>query len=456
MAAAKMRKANMRKNSKSKDIKIAVHYLTRVEGHGDISVDIQAGELKECRFKVIESPRFFETMLAGRLVYEAQHLSSRICGICACGHSLASLKAAESAIGIVPDAETIRLRKLLLYSEVMDSHLLHFYMLAAPDFLGVQSIMPLIKTDPTVVERALRMKMLSDWTGEILAGRHTHPISFAIGGVTKVPAQAQLKKLHAAMLEARKDFNDTVELFHQFEIPVFERKTQFVALSSEKEYAFYDGWINADDKGLVEPACYLELIREETRDYSSAKFASMAGAPYMVGALARFNLNGDKLDKRSKEVAAYLGLKRPCHNPFMNTVAQVVEWGYCLEASIAILDDILKNGIDKTKVLVTTFPTKEHWPVKTQAGRGVGIVEVPRGMLIHDYAVNGDGIITSANCIIPTNQNVGNLQEDMKKIVPEIFATQDQEEMTQTLEMLVRAYDPCISCSSHLLDVRFI
>ncbi len=446
----------MTKNSKSKDIKIAVHYLTRVEGHGDITVDIKAGELRECRFKVIESPRFFETMLAGRLVYEAQHLSSRICGICACGHSLASLKAAEGAIGVLPHEETIRLRKLLLYSEVMDSHLLHFYMLAAPDFLGVQSIMPLIKSDPAVVERALRMKMLSDWTGEILAGRHTHPITFAIGGVTKVPAKNQLKKLHAAMLEARKDFDDTVELFHRFEIPAFERKTQYVALANGKEYAFYDGMINADDKELVEPANYLGLIREETRDYSSAKFASVSGAPYMVGALARFNLNGDKLDKRSKEIAAYLGLKRPCHNPFMNTVAQVVEWGHCLEASIALLEDILKTGIDKTKVLVTTFPTREHWPIKTRTGRGVGIVEVPRGMLIHDYAVNEDGIITAANCIIPTNQNVNNLQEDMRKIIPEIIASQDREEMTKTLEMLVRAYDPCISCSSHLLDVRFV
>lgn len=446
----------MAKNSKSKDVKIAVHYLTRVEGHGDITVDIKAGELKECKFKVIESPRFFETMLAGRLVYEAQHLTSRICGICACGHSIASLKAAESAIGVVPGEETIRLRKLLLYSEVMDSHLLHMYILAAPDFFGVKSIIPLIKTNKTVVERAFRMKKLSDGAGEILAGRHTHPISFAIGGVTKVPAKTQLKKLYSMMLETRKDFDETVELFRKFEIPRFERKTQYVALSSEKEYAFYDGMININNKELADPMGYLGLIREETRDYSSAKFASVAGGTYMVGALARFNLNGNKLDKRSKEVAAYLGLKRPCYNPFMNTVAQVVEWGYCLEASIAIMEDILKNGIDKRKVLVTTFPTKDHWPIKTRAGRGVGIVEVPRGILIHDYTVNRNGIITAANCIIPTNQNIGNLQEDMRKIVLEIVDSQNQEEMTQTLEMLARAYDPCISCSTHMLDVKFI
>ena len=199
-----MKKTNTPRNSRNKNVRIDVHYLTRVEGHGDITVDIQGGELKQCRFRVVESPRFFEAMLAGRLIYEAQHLSSRICGICACGHTLASLKASESALGVVPPPAVIPLRKLLLYSEVMDSHLLHFYMLAAPDFLGVPSIMPLVRTKPAVVERAFRMKKLSDWTGEILAGRHTHPITFAIGGVTMVPEKSRLEKLHEAMLAARK------------------------------------------------------------------------------------------------------------------------------------------------------------------------------------------------------------------------------------------------------------
>ena len=204
------------------------------------------------------------------------------------------------------------------------------------------------------------------------------------------------------------------------------------------------------------PADYLKLIREETHDSSSAKYAYAAGAPYMVGALARFNLSGDKLEQRAKKAAAHLGLKRPCHNPFMNTIAQVVEWGHCLESSIGLLEEILDSGIDPDKVLVTAFPTRERWPVRTRAGRGVGIVEVPRGMLIHDYAVGEDGVLTAANCVIPTNQNVANIQEDLKKLVPEIFPRQDRAQMTRTLEMLVRAYDPCISCSSHLLDVRFL
>jgi sulfhydrogenase subunit alpha len=446
----------MERPLKSKDVTVNVHYLTRVEGHGDITVDVKAGQIKDCRFKVIESARFFETMLRGRLIYEAQHLTSRICGICACGHSLASLKAAEKALGITPHPDVVLLRKLLLHLEQMDSHALHFYVLVAPDLLGVKSIMPLIKSHRSVIDRAFRMKRLADHACEVLAGRHIHPISFAIGGVTKIPDKEELKKVRAAMIEARADFEETVNLFKKLALPSFERKAQYVALSHDEEYAFYEGKINIDGKKFVEVQDYLSVIKEEVRDYSSAKFVSVNDAPYMVGALARFNLNAGKLDKKSKDVAAALGLKQPCHNTFMNTIAQVVEWGYCLEDSIAIIDRILKEGLDEERILTTTYPKRDAWPIKTKAGRGAGAVEVPRGILFHDYTVNDQGVVTDANCIIPTNQNINNLEADMRKIVPEIVGSQNQEQMTLTLEMLARAYDPCISCSTHVLDVKFV
>jgi sulfhydrogenase subunit alpha len=439
-----------------KDVKIDVHYLTRVEGHGDITVDVKAGVLRDCRFKVIESARFFETMLRGRLIYEAQHLTSRICGICACGHSLASLKAAERALGIVPHDDVVLLRKLLLHLEQMDSHVLHFYVLVAPDLLGVKSIMPLIKSHRAVIDRAFRMKRLADHACEILAGRHIHPISFAIGGVTKIPTREDLRAVRAEMVAAREDFDATVKLFKKLALPSYERKAQYVALSNDEEYAFYDGKINIDGKRRVDVSNYLSVIKEEVRDYSSAKFVSVDGASYMVGALARYNLNGHQLDKKSRDVAAALGLKRPCHNTFMNTIAQVVEWGYCLEDSIRIIDRILKNGLDEAKILTTTYPARDRWPLKTKAGRGVGAVEVPRGILFHDYTVDETGTVVAANCIIPTNQNINNLEADMKKIVPEIVGRQTKEELTLTLEMLARAYDPCISCSTHMLDVKFV
>jgi sulfhydrogenase subunit alpha len=225
----------------SKDVKVDVHYLTRVEGHGNIVVDVKDGKLTKCEFQVIESPRFFESMLVGRAIWEAQHLTSRICGICACAHSLVSIKAAEDALGIKPSEETVMLRKLLLHTEQLDSHILHILILVAPDLLGVKSIMPLVKTHRPVIEMALRMKRMSDYAGEVLAGRHIHPISYVAGGLTQLPSMDGLEKLYQMMLETRKDSEETVKIIKTLKFPEFQRPTQYMSLSSDEEYAFYDG-----------------------------------------------------------------------------------------------------------------------------------------------------------------------------------------------------------------------
>ena len=329
----------------SKDVKVDVHYLTRVEGHGNIVVDVKDGRLIKCEFQVIESPRFFESMLVGRSIWEAQHITSRICGICACGHSLASVKAGEDALGIKPSEETVLLRKLLLYAECLDSHILHIYVLVAPDLLGVKSIMPLIKTDKPIVEMALRMKRMSDYAGEVLAGRHIHPISFVIGGLTQMPSQDGLEKLYKLMLESRKDTEETLKIFKKLKFPEFQRPTQYMSLASDEEYAFYDGDLVVNSGSKTKVKNYKQLFTETVVDYSRAKIATINSKPYAVGALSRFNNNFEKLNKKAKAAAAELGLKAPCHNPYLNTVAQLVEWVHCLEESIAIMEKILKNGL---------------------------------------------------------------------------------------------------------------
>lgn len=157
----------------------------------------------------------------------------------------------------------------------------------------------------------------------------------------------------------------------------------------------------------------------------------------MVGALARFNLNHDQLLPRAKKTAEELGLKAPCYNPFMITVAQVAEAVHAVEDSLRLIDRILDRGLEE-----------EDNTVKVKAGRGVGAVEAPRGILIHDYTFDKNGILTNANCIIPTNQNHNNIQKDMEAIVP-LMLNQPEDTVRHTLEMIVRAYDPCVSCSTH-------
>ena len=438
------------------NVKVDVHYLTRVEGHGNIVVDVKEGKLAKCEFQVIESPRFFESMLVGRSIWEAQHLTSRICGICACGHTLASIKAGEDALQIKPSDEVIMLRKLLLYTEMLDSHILHIYILVAPDLLGVKSVVPLIKTHRPVIDMALRMKRMSDYAGEVLAGRHIHPISYVIGGLTQLPSREGLEKLYSLMLESRKDGEETVKIIKTLKFPEFQRPTQYMSLTSDEEYAMYDGDLTVNGaKSKVSD--YRKLFMESVVDYSRAKISKINGKSYAVGSLSRFNNNFDKLHKKAKAAAKELGLKAPCHNPYLNTAAQLVEWVHCLEESITILEKILKDGLKEEGMVVSSWPKRsEVGKIKYQANTGIGCVEVPRGSLFHEYTIDESAHITAANCVIPTNQNMGNLEDDMRKIVPELLGKKTQEEITLDLEMLARAYDPCISCATHLLDVKFV
>ena len=439
-----------------KDLNINVEYLTRVEGHGNIVVNIADGKMEKCELHIVEAPRFFEAMVRGRSIFEVQHITSRICGICSTGHCLASVKASEDAIGYKISEQTKLFRKLILHLETLDSHLLHAYFLVAPDALGVPSVLPLIETHKEVVLRALRMKKTYSDMCDILAGRHTHPISLCPRGWTKLPTKKELEKMKEMFLSTVDDLKATVEIFKTVQLPAFERETEYVALTHPDEYAFYEGNLTTTDiEGEIAPRDYKEVVHEFHAAHSTAKHSKNKRDSYMVGALARTNINFDKLNDEAKGVAEALGFSVPCYNPFMNTVAQVVEIAHCTYDAVRIIDHFLENGVDYDDV-VTSWPTNEEWPnFKVTPGTGAGLVEVPRGTLVHEYTVDAKGVVENANCCIPTNQNLANIDLDMKKLVPEIIG-KTKEEITLHSEMLVRAYDPCISCSAHMLNVEFV
>jgi len=435
------------------DIKINVNYLTRVEGHGNIVVEVKDGKLEICRLEIVESPRFFEGFLRGRSIFEAPHITSRICGICACGHTLASIQAAEDALGIKPTEQTTLLRKLLLHYEELDSHILHIYLLVAPDLVGVPSFVPLIKSHPEVVRRALRMKRLCNELCDILVGRHVHPISAVVGGFTKLPSHNDLEEMHKRLIELRKDMETTVELFTNLTFPEFERETEYVALvNDEEEYPLLYGDIGSTDGYRVSKYEYKTVTNEFIVPYASAKRTKWHRDSYAVGALARFNLNHKKLHPKAKEAANTLNLKPKCINPYLNTVAQIVECVHCVEDAIRIVETLWQKGINYDEIVVPDLNQNGNLPQR--AGEGVGAVEVPRGLLIHHYEIDERGVFKNANCVIPTNQNTHNIDLDMIKLVPEII-NQSQEEIKLALEMLVRAYDPCISCSVHMIEFNF-
>ncbi len=426
-------------------MRIDVHHVTRVEGHGNIVVDVEKGEIRECRFEVVEAPRFFEAMVRGRPFNELSRITSRICGICAVGHATTSLRAVERALGVELSEQTKLLRRLNFHGEMLDSHVLHTYYLAAPDFFGVESVFPLIATHRPVVERALRIKKLAGDLCAVVAGRHTHPIAMTVGGFTHLPTERELRELQARLIAAREDMDETVALFSTLEWPDFQRETEYIALHKDDEYAYIDGTIVTTDGFTYPIEEYRKVTNEECVPFSTAKWTHHNRDSYMVGALARFNNNFDQLHPRAKEAAAKLGLKPIVTNPYLNTAAQVVEMVHCVEDAIGIIDTLLTRGIQPEKP-----PT-----IKSHACEGVGACEVPRGTLFHNYVLDDDGLCVEANCIIPTNQNMANLNADMQVLVPQIL-DRPREEVRLLLEMLVRAYDPCISCSAHFLTVEFV
>lgn len=426
-------------------VNVNVHHVTRVEGHGNIVVDVQNGDIKECRFEVVEAPRFFEAFVRGRPYTEINHITSRICGICAVGHSTTSVMATEKALGVELTEQAELLRKLNFHGEIIDSHILHTYYLVAPDFFGLGSVFPLIDINREAVERALRVKKLSGDLCAMIGGRHTHPCALVVGGFTHTPTEAELGAMRERLVAARADMDATVELFGSLDWPQFERETEYISLTKDDEYAFVGGRIKSSDGFEYPVEDYKQVTNEEMVPFSTAKWTRNNRESYMVGALARFNNNFEHLHPRAKEAAADLGMEPLVTNPFLNSAAQVVELVHCVEDAVGIIDELLRRGIEPEGPAT----------VEVKAGEGVGSCDVPRGILFHEYGYNEDGFCVEANCIIPTNQNLANLHHDFQELVPQIL-DRPEDEIRLTLEMLVRAYDPCISCSTHLLTVEFV
>lgn len=425
-------------------LNINVHHITRVEGHGNITVNAKEGKIEEITWAIPESPRFFEAMFRGLNYEDVTWIAPRICGICSIAHSTASIQATEAAFAVQPSEQTMLLRRLLYHAETLQSHVLHFYFLAAPDFLGVGSVFPLVNTHKEVVLRALGLKKLANDLADLVGGRKTHPLSCVVGGFVKFPESSQLRAMQQRLTQAMDDLKETVELFKGLNIPDFIRETEYIALKAPKEYAFISGDISSTDTGTAPINDYLEMTNEFCVPQSTAKFSKHNRGSYMVGALARFNNNFSQLLPEAQKAVEELGLKAICHNPYMISIAQIVESIHAVEDSLRLIDQIIAQGL------------KEEKPeVKVKAGRGIGAVEAPRGILFHDYTYDDKGVLTKANCIIPTNQNHNNIQKDMETLVPKII-DKSQEEITHLLEMLVRAYDPCISCSTHFLEVKFV
>ena len=421
------------------DCNIDVHYLTRVEGHGNIHIRIKEGKLVEATWAVVETPRFFEMMVKEMSAERVPFLTSRICGICSISHSLASIRSLERAMDIVPPPPAEKLRLLAMHGETLQSHALHLFFLAIPDFVNTPNVLPLITSHPDIVQSGLRLKEAGNAISALTTGRFTHPVSLVLGGVSKAPDKKGLAALRKQLESVLPDLDKTLEFCKTLSIPDFQRETEFVSLYNGSTYPFIGGNLLSTDGIRKDENDYLTMTNEYQEEFTTSKFTKLSRESFAAGALARFNNNHAFLHPKAREIAAVFGLEPVNHNPFMNNIAQLVECYHIVHDAISMIDILLDDPLEELKTA---------W--KPKAGKATGAVEAPRGILYHHMEVDERGKVVRGDCIIPTTQNNANIHIDLKALTLQALEEgKTDKEIQQLCEMVVRSYDPCISCSVH-------
>ncbi|MGO9480935.1 MAG: Ni/Fe hydrogenase subunit alpha [Candidatus Kryptoniota bacterium] len=425
------------------NIAIKVDYLARVEGEGSLLVKTKNGEVDDIKFKIFEPPRFFEAFLRGRKYSEAPDITARICGICPVAYQMSSVHAMENAFGVKIEGQLRELRRLLYCGEWIESHVLHIYMLHAPDFLGFDDAIQLAKHYPDVVRDALRLKKAGNDLVTVLAGREIHPINVKVGGFYKLPGKNDFAEILENLKWARDAAYKTVLWSATLPFPDFEYDYEFVALSHPDEYAINEGRI-VSSKGLNIGVRDYELMFHETHvPYSNALQSTLKGkGAYLVGPLARYNLNFDKLSPLAKQAAKEAGAEPPIRNQFKSIIARAVETLYACDEAIRVIENY-------------EVPDKAAIDYEVNAGFGFGCTEAPRGILYHRYLIDQDGLIKDAKIVPPTSQNQRMIESDLRNFVTANIQLPKQD-LTFKCEQLVRNYDPCISCATHFLKLEFI
>jgi len=421
---------------------IKIDHLTKIEGHAGLTVKVDKGKVQDVNLDIIEGARYFEGILKGRLYYEAPVFTSRICGVCPVPHTLASIYAMENILGIVPSKQTKKLRELMLIGEMLESHSLHLYFFVLPDYLGYESAIAMAKDYGDEVKRALRIKKLGNELTRVVAGREVHPISSVIGGFSHLPKTSDLIEVREKYKALLDDVIKAVLLFETLDYPKFERKVEYVALKEQDNFAYMSGWIASTEGLKIDWEQYKDHFSEFVKPYATAKFSQLNGKSYSVGAISRLNLSRDNLTPRAKELLDKSQFRFPSSSPHMNNIAQAVEMVHYVEKALEILEDI--EIVDE--------PLPE---IKLKAGRGVGVIEAPRGTLFHEFEIDEKGIITKANVVTPTAQAINNIEQDIAVFITPEILKKPKGFILLELEKLIRSYDPCISCSAHFLNVKW-
>jgi coenzyme F420-reducing hydrogenase alpha subunit len=420
---------------------IRVDYLARVEGEGALDLHIVDGRVAVARLNIFEPPRFFEAFLRGRGFAETPDIVSRICGICPIAYQMSAVHAIENAFGVAVEGQLRALRRLIYCGEWIESHALHVVMLHAPDFLGFPDAVAMARVHGDAVRRGLALKKAGNELMRILGGREIHPVNVKVGGFFRVPSCAELAPVAENLARARDLAIELVRWVATFSFPDFARDYEFVALRHHDEYPFNEGRL-VSNRGIdIELSQYEEHFEERHVAHSTALHSVVKSrGAYLVGPLARYALNFDRLPSSVQALAREVGLGPVCRNPFRSIVVRAIEIVYACEEALRII-----AGYEPPDCAAVSAPPR--------AGVGFGCTEAPRGICWHRYELDAEGTICAARIVPPTAQNQTSIEADLASVAAPMLDQAD-DAIRDRCEQTIRNYDPCISCSAHFLTLR--
>jgi coenzyme F420-reducing hydrogenase alpha subunit len=415
--------------------------IARVEGEGALHITVQDGEILDLRLEIYEPPRYFEAFLQGRHFSEVPDIVPRICGICPVAYQMSAIHGLEELFGVRVPEGTHELRRLLYCGEWIESHILHIFLLAAPDFLGMHSAIEMAKEHPDLVKTVLGIKRVGNDIMEKVGGREIHPVSPRVGGFSRAARKRELDPLLPRLEWALEQMLPIADFVASLPRPELPRQTEMVGMVHPDEYAINVGDLASTTGRRFTAKEFEQVSREVHVEHSNALHSLMVDGdtPYYVGPLARVNLNVEQLTPVAKDVLARAGMTVPEADPFFSMAARLAESTLAIEESIRLIRDY-------------TPPDPPMAEVVPKVGRAMWVTEAPRGTLYHRYDVAEDGTILEAKIVPPTSQNLRHMEEDLRQFLPGVLDEPD-EELTRLCEMVVRNYDPCISCATHFLSL---
>jgi sulfhydrogenase subunit alpha len=445
----------MSESTKSKPTKkkitrpISIDHIARIEGKAGIEVHHDGKNVQVSQVNIFEGPRYFEAITLGKPVEEATAVFPRVCSFCAAAHKITGIQAAENAIGLHPTGQTVSLRELLYIGDFIESHALHLFLLAFPDFLGYPDAFSMGKDHPAILSAGMAMKDIGADIQTIIGSRYIHQENAMIGGFGKLPTTKKLETLKKRLVGIRNEAEQALETLVSYRNwPEVDAERMHLALEPyDGIYTMLGNMVHASDGSKFKADAYKMRIKESVVEHSFAKHGHYKDKPFMTGALSRYVLFGKNMTGRAKELADMYIEYLDANNPMSNNFAQAIEIVYYVHRA----EEIIHNLLDSYKPL-----EKRIIPQITKAGTGVSMTEAPRGMLAYTISIDKKGRVKGADIITPTAMFLPILEDDLRRMSEGMLqqGIKDAKIIGPKLETVVRSYDPCVSCSVHVSEIK--